>query len=242
MLCFTVKEHFALSSLLEGLHLMWIARHVPPFRTGTSYAADFNPSQPAFAVGFESAFCIKGGTAYHKLNELDAEMMMAALSRWMRLYHQSYMPNPVANSTGFSNSSNPNGSASAAAGVGGDNGKATPSFGVGLTARPRVPSIGPSNDRFQLHFRFHVIQLSTLFNAHHVVHALVSTCADVGEATGSRSANGSKSSSAASVPLHPSRPAFKPRFHCFAKVALTPRCVLTGINGCNDGPQFMPVP
>ncbi|KAI3489062.1 hypothetical protein L1887_46820 [Cichorium endivia] len=67
---------------------------MPPFRTGTSYAADFSPSQPTFAPGIESAFCIKGGTAYHHLNVLDNEMMLAALSRWMRLCHQSYLPNP----------------------------------------------------------------------------------------------------------------------------------------------------
>ncbi|CBQ72835.1 conserved hypothetical protein [Sporisorium reilianum SRZ2] len=171
MLCFTVKEHFALSSLLEGLHLMWISRHTPPFRTGTSYAADFSPAQPSFAHGLETSFCIRGGVAYHKLNVLDAETMMAALSRWMRLYRQSYLPNPVANSTGFSRP---------VPGTGGDKNGA------------RLPSLGPSNDRFMLHFRFHVIQLSVLFNAHHVVHALIATCGEHVEANGANGSNGAR--------------------------------------------------
>ncbi|GAC72006.1 hypothetical protein PANT_6c00025 [Moesziomyces antarcticus T-34] len=169
MLCFTIKEHFALLTLLEGLHLLWIARYMPPFRTGTSYAADFSPSQPTFAPGIESAFCIKGGTAYHHLNVLDNEMMLAALSRWMRLCHQSYLPNPVANGTGFSQPISSDGPSTAAD-------KSGSSTDAGVAAKPGVQSIGPINDRFQLHFRFHVIQLSVLFNAHHVVHALVSSC------------------------------------------------------------------
>lgn len=184
MLCFTVKEHFALASLLEGIHLVWISRHTPPFRTGTSYAADFTPSQQPFPNGLESTFCIKGGVTYHKLNVLTMEMTIAALSRWMRLYNQSYMPNPVANSTGFSRPNSGSGPTPA-----GDDSSAK----VGA-AKPRPPTLGPTNDRFQLHFRFHVIQLSALFNAHHVVHALVATCGEHAEAT----ANGSKSNTAAS--------------------------------------------
>ncbi|GAC94415.1 potential zinc finger protein [Pseudozyma hubeiensis SY62] len=176
-LCFTVKEHFALLSLLEGLHLLWIARHVPPFRTGTSYAADFTPAQPSFAAGLESAFSMKGGTAYHKLNVLDAEMMMAALSRWMRLYHQSYLPNPVANGTGIGQPVHGGGSAHS-----GENGK------QGANGA-RVPNLGPSNDRFLLHFRFHVIQLSALFNAQHVVHALIATCGEHVDANEAASSN-----------------------------------------------------
>ncbi|SNX85394.1 probable Putative Cys(2)His(2) zinc finger protein [Melanopsichium pennsylvanicum] len=193
-LCFTIKEHFALQSLLEGLHLMWIARYTPPFRTGTSYAADFSPAQASFAPGLESAFCIRGGVAYHKLNVLDAEMMMAALSRWMRLFHQSYLPNPIANSTGFSRASGSNGSAHSA-----KNGKgkadAGASASASVAAKTRVTTLGPNNDRFQLHFRFHVIQLSALFNAHHVVHALVSTCGELtnAEENGSNHTNGAKS-------------------------------------------------
>ncbi|SPO26904.1 probable Putative Cys(2)His(2) zinc finger protein [Ustilago trichophora] len=184
MLCFTVKEHFALLSLLEGLHLLWIARYTPPFRTGTSYAADFSPAQPSFAAGLESAFCIKGGVAYHHLNVMTPEMMMAALSRWMRLYHQSYMPNPVANSTGFSRPH----SSTAHAGENGNLG----------AAKARVTTLGPNNDRFQLHFRFHVIQLSALFNAHHVVHALVATCGEYSEASGANSSTNGASSSSSS--------------------------------------------
>ncbi|SPO27250.1 probable Putative Cys(2)His(2) zinc finger protein [Ustilago trichophora] len=193
MLCFTVKEHFALLSLLEGLHLLWIARHTPPFRTGTSYAADFSPAQPSFGAGLESAFCIKGGVAYHHLNVMTPEMMMAALSRWMRLYHQSYMPNPVANSTGFSRPYSSNGAAHS-----GENGKLGAPAAGGPT-KLRVTTLGPNNDRFQLHFRFHVIQLSALFNAHHVVHALVATCGEFSEASGGNSSvNGASSSSSGS--------------------------------------------
>ena len=185
MLCFTVKEHFALLSLLEGLHLLWIARHTPPFRTGTSYAADFSPAQPSFAAGLESAFCIKGGVAYHKLNVLTADMMLAALSRWMRLYHQSYLPNPVANSTGFGRPHSSSGPTHS-----GENG--TLKSGIPSTAKARVTTLGPNNDRFQLHFRFHVVQLSALFNAHHVVHALVATCGEFSEAHSSNATNGAK--------------------------------------------------
>ena len=183
MLCFTVKEHFALLSLLEGLHLLWISRHTPPFRTATSYAADFSSAQPSFAPGLESTFCIRGGVAYHKLNVLGAETMLAALSRWMRLYHQSYLPNPVANSTGFSP---PPGPASTGSLRTGENGKAN---------KARVPNLGPSNDRFLLHFRFHVIQLSVLFNAHHVVHALIATCGESTEANGANSTDGARRNS-----------------------------------------------
>lgn len=175
MLCFTVQEHFALLSLLEGLHLMWISRHTPPFRTGTSYAADFSPAQPAFDNGLETLFCIRGGVAYHKLNVLDTEIMLAALSRWMRLYHQSYLPNPVENSTGFSRPLN-----------------ALHSVANRKPNGARLPNLGPSNDRFMLHFRFHVIQLSVLFNAHHVVHALVATCEDHVETNGSGATSGAR--------------------------------------------------
>ncbi|KAJ1023586.1 hypothetical protein NDA16_003203 [Ustilago loliicola] len=177
-LCFTVKEHFVLQSLLEGLHLLWIARHTPPYRTGTSYAADFSPASPSFGAGLESAFSLKGGTAYHKLNVLDDQTMLAALTRWMRLYHQSYMPNAVANSTGFNRTE--------------ANGKLAAGSGSTSSGGARAPSLGPSNDRFQLHFRFHVIQLSALFNAHHVVHALVATCGEPSDTTGSTVPNGAK--------------------------------------------------
>ncbi|SAM83132.1 Putative Cys(2)His(2) zinc finger protein [Ustilago bromivora] len=172
-LCFTVKEHFVLYSLLEGLHLLWIARHTPPFRTGTSYAADFSPTQSSFGAGLESVFCLKGGTAYHKINVLHEEKMLAALSRWMRLYHESFMPNVMTSSTGLGRPE--------------ANGKsATP---PGST---RAPNLGPSNDRFQLHFRYHVIQLSVLFDAHHVVHALVATCGDKSESASSSTFNAAK--------------------------------------------------
>lgn len=183
-LCFTVKEHFVLQSLLEGLHLLWIARYIPPYRTGTSYAADFSPAQSSFGAGLESVFCIKGGTAYHKLNVLDEEKMLAALSRWMRLYHQSFMPNAVASSTGLHR---PESSGKPATGAAGATGVSA------AAAATRAPSLGPSNDRFQLHFRFHVIQLSALFNAHHVVHALVATCGEHSDTTnGSAAPNGTK--------------------------------------------------
>ncbi|KAJ1021970.1 hypothetical protein NDA18_005207 [Ustilago nuda] len=172
-LCFTVKEHFVLYSLLEGLHLLWIARHTPPFRTGTSYAADFSPTQSSFAAGLESVFCLKGGTAYHKINVLHDEKMLTALSRWMRLYHQSFMPNVMTSSTGLGRPE--------------ANGK--PATRRGST---RAPNLGPSNDRFQLHFRYHVIQLSVLFDAHHVVHALVATCGDKSESASSNTFNAAK--------------------------------------------------
>ncbi|EST07250.1 Zinc finger, C2H2 [Kalmanozyma brasiliensis GHG001] len=190
MLCFTIKEHFALSSLLEGLHLLWIARYTPPFRTGTSYAADFTPAQPSFAPTLESIFCVKGGVTYHKRNVLDAEMMFAALSRWMRLYHQSYLPDPVATSTGFSRPTN--GDSNGSSHSSGENGVRAGSNG----SSARLPNLGPSNDKFMLHFRFHVIQLSALFNCQHVIHALLATCGENGDLNGVGASNGARGSTA----------------------------------------------
>lgn len=188
MLCFTVKEHFALNSLLEGLHLLWISRHIPPYRTGTSYAADFSPSQPSFPKGIESTFCVKGGVTYHQLSVLGAEMFNLALSRWMRLFNQSYMPNAVAESTGFLRPTS--GSAGTDGGsADGKDGSTKSSLNGG---KPRAPSLGPSNDRFMLHFRFHVISLSALFNSLHVLHAMMASCGDHSESSTSNigSANG----------------------------------------------------
>lgn len=57
------------------------------------------------------------------------------------------------------------------------------SLNAGTAGQSKIPSLGPSNDRFHLHFRWHVVQLSTLFNAHHVIQALWST-GEMGQAGG----------------------------------------------------------
>ncbi|PWY97088.1 hypothetical protein BCV70DRAFT_203008 [Testicularia cyperi] len=138
MLHFTLKEHFALVGLLEGLHLLWISRHTPPFRKAGSYALDFAPAVSAAEAVQSKMFCRRKALQSEPFYVTES-MMLSGLSSWMRMFQESCHPSANA--------------------------------GVGVSAS-RMPTLGPSNDRFHLHFRWHVVQLSVLFNAHHVMQAL----------------------------------------------------------------------